>query len=616
LEKHNIGGDGQPLGESDQREAKHPANPTFIQGGKLQKMLFKRFLLEWMIAAHIAFLQIENPHFRRFLCFLNSAVERVLPASSNTIRAWIDKMYDVQRAEISRLLHQSPHLIHFSFDAWSSPNNLPLLGVVVHWIDEEGQKHNALVGLRTIEGEHSGENMAGEVWKIIKELGITHKVGYFVLDNATTNCTTLRSLQVDLHAAGLSQFKATDRRLRCMGHIINLIVKKILFGTAVDVEIGEDAVDRAAEADEINKEKQRIKEWRAKGPMGKLHNIVTHIRRSPQRMAAFLKLQSQTSMDNANGLVQLQAVADNATRWNSAYSMLERAIQLQIYLDMYVTGAESGSDLQEDALSTSEWKFLRLMHDLLQPFQQHTKEMEGHGKDGKRAVLADAIPTLDMLRAHLLRQYAEHQDRADISEASRILCTAINNGLDHLEKYHALLTKTPVYLAAIALNPVSKLSYFRTHQSVSQAAKSKKEVRQLWESEYRINNELYVEANTASDNSTLIDKWYRQAESMMDEPGSAAPSSTPRPRTTRTSQRAQPSTLDELDRWLLEPAEIPGKLSNVIAYWRAKSGSYPQLSHMALDLLSIPPTSCEAERVFSRYFSSSHCRAIMLTSTV
>jgi hypothetical protein len=59
-----------------------------------------------------------------------------------------------------------------------------------------------------------------------------------------------------------------------------------------------------------------------KGPIGKLHNIVSHIRRSRQRMAAFLKLQSQTCMDNANGLVQLQAMADNATRWNSAYSML------------------------------------------------------------------------------------------------------------------------------------------------------------------------------------------------------------------------------------------------------------------------------------------------------
>jgi hypothetical protein len=40
---------------------------------------------------------------------------------------------------------------------------------------------------------------------------------------------------------------------RFTGHIINLIVKKILFGTAVDVDVGADAVDGAAKATEIDK---------------------------------------------------------------------------------------------------------------------------------------------------------------------------------------------------------------------------------------------------------------------------------------------------------------------------------------------------------------------------
>jgi hypothetical protein len=213
---HNIGDDGKPTDDSQNPEdaepsAKRPAIPAFIDGGRLQKGLFKRFLLEWMITADIAFLQIENPYFRRFLCFLNSAVEQVLPKSSTTIRTWIEAMYDAQRAQVALLLHRSPHLINFSFDAWSSPNNLPLLGVVVHWIDGAGQKRNALIGLHTIEGEHSGENMASEVWKIIEELEITHKVGYFVLDNATTNCTALRCLQIELQTAGLSFFRAGER---------------------------------------------------------------------------------------------------------------------------------------------------------------------------------------------------------------------------------------------------------------------------------------------------------------------------------------------------------------------------------------------------------------------
>jgi hypothetical protein len=79
--KHHIqvGPNGLPLNppEDDsppEPEVKRVANPTFIEGGKLQKALFRRLLLQWMIDAHIAFVQVESPHFHKFLYFLNSAV--------------------------------------------------------------------------------------------------------------------------------------------------------------------------------------------------------------------------------------------------------------------------------------------------------------------------------------------------------------------------------------------------------------------------------------------------------------------------------------------------------------------------------------------------------------
>ena len=52
------------------------------------------------------------------------------------------------------------------------------------------------------------------------------KLGYFITDNASYNdtCVTeiIETLRPDLDAHG--------RRLRCMGHIINLIAKALLFG--------------------------------------------------------------------------------------------------------------------------------------------------------------------------------------------------------------------------------------------------------------------------------------------------------------------------------------------------------------------------------------------------
>jgi len=48
-------------------------------------------------------------------------------------------------------------------------------------------------------------------------------IGFFVLDNATNNDTTLVELAKDLG------FDLKERRLRCIGHIINLIAEQYLF---------------------------------------------------------------------------------------------------------------------------------------------------------------------------------------------------------------------------------------------------------------------------------------------------------------------------------------------------------------------------------------------------
>jgi hypothetical protein len=59
--------------------------------------------------------------------------------------------------------------------------------------------------------------------------------------------------------------------------------------------------------------------WRRKGPLGKLHNIVVYIQRSPQRRAAFQKLSQGRHL-----------IRDNKTRWNSWYAMIGCAIDEKV----------------------------------------------------------------------------------------------------------------------------------------------------------------------------------------------------------------------------------------------------------------------------------------------
>jgi hypothetical protein len=59
---------------------------------------------------------------------------------------------------------------------------------------------------------------------------------------------------------------------------------------------------------------------------------------------------------------------------------------------------------------------------------------------------------------------------------------------------------------------------------------------------------------------------------------------------------------DEFERWKrCEPCAAKGSehAINPIKYWVELRDRYPNLSELALDVLSIPASSCECERVFS-----------------
>ena len=69
-----------------------------------------------------------------------------------------------------------------------------------------------------------------------------------------------------------------------------------------------------------------------------------------------------------------------------------------------------------------------------------------------------------------------------------------------------------------------------------------------------------------------------------------------------TTPTIDPEDMDEFDLWLLEPRlgrEHVHSL-NPIAYWLSLRTTYPHLSQLAIDVLSIPASSCDCERMFSK----------------
>jgi hypothetical protein len=143
---------------------------------------------------------------------------------------------------------------------------------VAYYLDQTLQAKSLLLDLKEVEGSYSGENMAACCLPVIGDFELEGKIGYFVSDNVGSNDLAVEALCGELK---LKNLKA--RRLRCLGHVINLAAKAFLFGKEegyFDFEVSELRKMKIAERQAL----ELLVFWRKKGPIGKLHNLINWIR--------------------------------------------------------------------------------------------------------------------------------------------------------------------------------------------------------------------------------------------------------------------------------------------------------------------------------------------------
>ena len=92
-------------------------------------------------------------------------------------------------------------------------------------MSSEYKVETTLLGLRRLKGPHSRENIAEAIISVVETYGITNRIGYFVLNNAGSNNTYVSAIIKQLNIKDIKE----HRRLRCLSHTLNLLVKAILF---------------------------------------------------------------------------------------------------------------------------------------------------------------------------------------------------------------------------------------------------------------------------------------------------------------------------------------------------------------------------------------------------
>jgi hypothetical protein len=274
--KHGIDSNGKPI-----------QTPTRNTSGSLILSLdftaWKLVLIQWIVYCHIAFSQIENPYFRKIVRLLNEGVADLIPCR-NTIRKWVIEEFEQRKKKMRHELRAARSNIHISFDLWTSPNCYAIMAIVAHYIDSSGARKANLIALRSLDGEHTGENMAALLLNVFREYKIGGHIGFFILDNASANDTCVDLVLRRLYP-GMSAKQRLRRRLRCLGHVINLSAQAFLLGKR-----SQETLDQLELANLRHDFEAIAKVWREQGVLGRLHNIIRYIRMTPQRRAEWRKI--------------------------------------------------------------------------------------------------------------------------------------------------------------------------------------------------------------------------------------------------------------------------------------------------------------------------------------
>ena len=337
-------------------------------------------LISLIVVRNLSFRLVEWPEFHALCRVLNPESYDYIITSHSSVPKRIERSWQTQRDVVRKKLQSVSSSVHLSLDIWTSPNRLLFLGICAHFVAQHQQKlSKALLALRTV-ANHTGQEQFATLLPVLKDYGIVRKLGSIVCDNATPNDTLCRTIGTYLWKEEKIEWNPTFRRIRCVGHVINLAVQAFLFHSLIEMEELASYDEKEAIGEEGNEvEKQNT--FRQMGPLGKLHNIVVHIRGSAGRTKEF--------KDLAGRMIPL----DNRTRWNSWFHMLHVALGLDTSVDSYTK--KNFDTLKAEYLSPMDWESLRTTSKFLNIFNRATLKAQGD-----QATIYNVLFVMDVIIRH------------------------------------------------------------------------------------------------------------------------------------------------------------------------------------------------------------------------
>ncbi|XP_037294153.1 zinc finger BED domain-containing protein 4-like [Manduca sexta] len=402
---------------------------------------------------------------------------------------------------------------------WTSPNNQGICAITAHFILKQ-RLHCALLAAVVVEGHHNADNIASVLDGVLQEWRCRNKVVALVTDNAATMIKVADILKI--------------RHVPCFAHSLNLVIKEVLAEPGL---------------------KQLIE---------KCSMIVSHFKHSTLASDKLRSVQREINRP------ELKLVKFVETRWNSAFYMLKRILEVRQELTLVLGELPNAPE----NLTANEYSIVEELGNILEPLETCTVGISGEDY----VTISLIIPLIKGLCLQMVELENQHN-----SDFAKTVIAAMKTSVQKRLKCYE--TRSPCMIATL-LNPHFKRAGFKTHTDAENAILiTKKEYATYLSSErFQISldrNMPEVCEEVISPPSPKKSKLRRLLSFVDNAPKGA------------TSVTAD--IIVDMRQYLEKPtipfSEYP------VEYWYHQEN---KLKHIAMKFLCIPGSSTPAERVFRK----------------
>lgn len=524
---------------------------------------FDEKIVEWIAIKYLPFNFFDDEETQSFFKYFNKNI--ALPKRTS-LKNKVDKHFDRVKEIVLKIVSGNSSNISFTIDGWTSVSHKSYYGITAHYIDDDWKLQSLVIDFVPANGRHTGNDIAKIFYKTVCDYKLQNKIQGIVVDNAAANTSFIAELRTMLHNDGI-YFNSEDSHFHCFAHILNLGVQdimKILCPKYDDCSSNESDTEFETEFDVITESTPIIV---------KLRQLFIKIKRSEQWTNKLY------SCCDAVNIKRVSPLVDVATRWNSTYDMVFTAIRLRSALSAL---CDNNEELHIYKFKEVHWEVLIMVCTYLKPFKKLSTLLGGD----KYITLPFVVVGFNLL-VDTIEKFTIHLDtKPSRNAAEDNIITAFRTGRDKLLKHYK---KTNwIYCAALILDPRHKIEAFNfTAWGKELKESSLNKFEEIYKTKYQILQDAPLNPiQTINEDEEMEDaaafdmgSFYRQGSSYQ-------------------CQGMSMSWRKEIDSYISENSA--SEQEDILGWWQSRQSSFPSLSKMSRDILSIPATSVPSERLFSK----------------